>query len=211
MASTAHGGGALSACAISGAPIKFIGVGEKLNDLESFDAKGFVGRLLGMGDINALLEKAKGAISEEDAKDLGARMLKGNFTLIDLYEQMVAMKKMGPLNKIVEMIPGFSQIKMPKDMLKVQEGKLDKWKIAMDSMTKTELEDPMILDSGRIDRIAKGSGLNPFNIRELIKQYRQGKKMMKMMKGGNMDKMMKKMGGGGNLANMMGKGGMKLK
>ena len=210
MDSTAHGGGALSACAISGAPIKFIGVGEKLNDLESFDAKGFVGRLLGMGDINALLEKAKGAISEEDAKDLGARMLKGNFTLIDLYEQMVAMKKMGPLNKIVEMIPGFSQIKMPKDMLKVQEGKLDKWKIAMDSMTKTELEDPMILDSGRIDRIAKGSGLNPSDIRELIKQYRQGKKMMKMMKGGNMDKMMKKMGGGGNLANMMGKG-MKLK
>ncbi|MCK5139728.1 MAG: signal recognition particle protein Srp19, partial [Thermodesulfovibrionia bacterium] len=132
----------------------------------------------------------------EDAKDLGARMLKGNFTLIDLYEQMVAMKKMGPLNKIVEMIPGFSQIKMPKDMLKVQEGKLDKWKIAMDSMTKTELEDPMILDSGRIDRIAKGSGLNPFNIRELIKQYRQGKKMMKMMKGsGDMNKMMKKMKG----------------
>ena len=116
--------------------------------------------------------------------------------MIDLYEQMVAMKKMGPMSKIMEMIPGFSQIKMPKEALEVQEGKLEKWKYAMSSMTKEELEDPEIIDSGRIDRIAKGAGLSAKDIRELVKQYRQGKKMVKMLKGkGDMDKLMRKMGG----------------
>lgn len=204
MDSTARGGGALSACAISGAPIKFIGVGEKINDLETFNPKGFVGRLLGMGDIEALLDKAKEAMTEEQASDLGSRLLKGDFTLIDLYEQMLAMKKMGPLNKIVEMIPGFSQLQLPKDVLQVQEGKLEKFKHAMASMTKEELEDPTIITTSRIDRIAKGAGVNPSDVRDLIKQHTQGKKLVKMMKGGkNMDKMMKKMGG---MANMMGKG-----
>ena len=200
MDSTARGGGALSACSISGAPIKFLGVGEKVDDLESFNPEGFVGRLLGMGDIEALLEKAKSAISEEEAQDLGGRLLKGDFTLIDLYEQMIAMRKMGPLNKIVEMVPGFSQLKLPKELLQVQEGKLDKWKYAMGSMTKKELEDPTLIDAKRIDRIAKGSGVSASDVKELIKQYHQGKKMVKMMKGGkNMDKMMKRMGGMGNL------------
>ncbi len=196
MDGTAKAGGALSACAVTEAPIKFIGVGEKTEDLELFNPPGFVGRLLGMGDIEALLEKAKEAITEEDAEDLGKKLLKGEFNLIDLYEQMVAMKKMGPMSKIMEMIPGFSQIKMPKEALQVQEGKLEKWKHAMDSMTKEELEDPEIIDSGRIDRIAKGAGLSAKDIRELVKQYRQGKKMVKMLKGkGDIDKLMKKMGG----------------
>jgi len=196
MDGTAKAGGALSACAVTGAPIKLIGVGEKIEDLELFNPPGFVGRLLGMGDIEALLEKAKEAITEEDAEDLGKKLLKGEFNLIDLYEQMVAMKKMGPMSKIMEMIPGFSQIKMPKEALEVQEGKLEKWKHAMDSMTKEELEDPEIIDSGRIDRIAKGAGLSAKDIRELVKQYRQGKKMVKMLKGkGDMDKLMRKMGG----------------
>ena len=146
-------------------------------------------------------------LTEEEAQDLGARLLKGDFTLIDLYEQMLAMKKMGSLSKIVEMVPGFSQLKMPKEMLDVQEGKLEKWKHCMDSMTQEELEDPEVISSTRIDRIAKGSGCSSSDVRDLIKQYRQGKKMMKMMKGGkNMDKMMKKMGGMGNMANMMSKG-----
>ncbi len=197
MDGTAKGGGALTACAISGAPIKFIGVGEKADDLEQFNPQGFVGRLLGMGDLEALLEKAKEAIKVEDAEDLGKRFLKGEFKLIDLYEQMEAMSKMGPLSSIVEMIPGFGSLKLPKEMLQMQEGKLKKWKIAMNSMTKTELEDPEILDSPRIERIAKGSGIAVSEIRELIKQYRQSKKMVKMFKGskGDMSKMMKKLGG----------------
>jgi signal recognition particle subunit SRP54 len=197
MDGTAKAGGALSACAVTKAPIKFLGVGEKIDDLEQFNPPGFVGRLLGMGDLEALLEKAKEAISMEDAEDLGKRLLKGDFTLIDLYEQMEAMSKMGPLSKVVEMIPGFGQIKMPKEMLKVQEGKLKKWKIAMQSMTQEELEEPdEVLDAKRIERISKGSGVTTGTVRELIKQYRQSKKMVKMMKGkGDINKLMKKFQG----------------
>ena len=197
MDGTAKAGGALSACAVTQAPIKFIGVGEKIDDLEQFNTPGFVGRLLGMGDLEALLEKAKEAITEEEAEDLGKRLLKGDFTLIDLYEQMEAMSKMGPLSKVMEMIPGFGQIKMPKEALQVQEGKLKKWKYILMSMTRQELEKPdEIIDSSRIERIAKGSGTSTGDVRELIKQYRQSKKMIKMMKGsGDINKLMKKFGG----------------
>jgi len=196
MDGTAKAGGALSACAVTDAPIKFIGVGETAGDLELFNPPGFVSRLLGMGDIEALLDKAKEAMSAEDAADMGKKFMSGKFNLIDLYEQMAAMRKMGPLNKIVDMIPGFSQLKLPKDALQVQEGKLEKWKFVMQSMTKEELEDPELISSTRIDRISAGSGCSAKDIRELIKQYRQSKKMMKMMKGsGDVNKMMKKMQG----------------
>ena len=197
MDGTARGGGALTAAAVSGAPIKFIGIGEKNDDLEQFNPQGFVGRILGMGDLEALLEKAKEVIKVEDAEDLGKRFLKGEFNLIDLYEQMEAMSKMGPLSSIVEMIPGFGQLRLPKEMLQTQEGKLKKWKIAMNSMTKAELEDPELLDNSRIERISNGSGISIAEIREMIKQHRQSKKMVKMFKGskGDMSKMMKKFGG----------------
>ncbi|MFH1682728.1 MAG: LAGLIDADG family homing endonuclease [Candidatus Woesearchaeota archaeon] len=193
---TAKGGGALSACAVTQAPIKFIGVGEKIDDLELFHPQRFVGRLIGMGDIETLLEKAQEAISEEDAKDLGEKFLKGDFNLLDLYQQMSSLKKMGSLKKIMEMIPGFSGMKLPKEMLEVQEGKLEQWKIAMSSMTRKELEDPETITAARIDRISKGSGISVAVIRELLKQHRQGKKMMKMFKGEqDINKMMKKMKG----------------
>jgi signal recognition particle subunit SRP54 len=195
---TAKGGGALTACAATGAKIKFIGMGEKTEDLEKFVPERFVGRLLGMGDLETLLEKAKEAITEEEAQDLGKKFLKGEFSLLDLYEQMQAMKKMGPISKVVEMIPGFGQLKLPKEMLEVQQGKLEKWKIAMDSMTKEELENPEVISAERIERISKGSGIPASDIKELIKQHKQSKKMVKMLKGGstkNMEKMMKRMGG----------------
>src|SRR3989338_2981901 len=197
MDGTAKGGGALTACAVSGAPIKFIGVGEKLDDLEQFNPEGFVGRILGMGDLDALLEKAKEVMKVEEAEDLGKRFLKGEFNLIDLYEQMDAMSKMGPLSQIVDMIPGFSQLKLPKEMLQIQEGKLKKWRVAMSSMTKTELEEPESIDTSRAERISKGSGIPANEIRELVKQYKQSKKMVKMFKGskGDISKFMKKFGG----------------
>ena len=197
MDGTARGGGALTACSVAKAPIVFIGVGEKIDDLEHFNPKGFVGRILGMGDLEALLEKAKEAIKVEDAEDLGKKFLKGEFNLLDLYEQMAAMKKMGSLKKLVEMIPGFSSLHLPKEMLDVQEGKLEKWKIAMQSMTKEELEDPDIMSNERLERISKGSGVQISTIRELIKQYRQSKKMVKLFKGskGDMGKMMKQFQG----------------
>lgn len=193
MDGTAKGGGALTACAVTGAPVKFIGVGERVDDIETFSPKGFIGRLLGMGDLELLLEKAKSAITEEDAKDLEKKLLKGEFTLIDLAQQMEAMSKMGPLGKVMEMIPGFSQVKIPKEALAVQEGKLKKWKHAMNSMTKKELENPDDIDSSRIDRISKGSGIPASEIRDMLKQYRQSKKLVKMMKGGKTDAMMKKL------------------
>ncbi|MDO8741504.1 MAG: signal recognition particle protein Srp54 [Candidatus Woesearchaeota archaeon] len=193
---TAKGGGALIACSVTGAKVKFIGVGEKIDALEEFKPKNFVGRLLGMGDLEALLEKAKDAITEEEAKDLGKRFLKGEYNLIDLYEQMEAMSKMGPISKVMEMIPGFSQLQLPKDVLQVQEGKLKKWRYVMNSMTKEELEDPEIIDSARTERIAKGSGCSTSVVRELVKQYKQSKKLVKLLKGqGSPEKLMKKFQG----------------
>ncbi|MEK6932430.1 MAG: signal recognition particle protein Srp54 [Nanoarchaeota archaeon] len=193
---TGKGGGALTGASTTNAKIKFIGVGEKVDDLETFNPKSFVSRLLGMGDLEALLEKARDAISEEKAQDLQEKLLKGEFTLLDLYEQMKAMKKMGPLSKIMEMVPGMGQLKMPKEMLEVQEGKLEKWGIIIKSMTKKELEDPEILSQGnRINRIAKGAGVDPSDVRDLLKQYKQSKKLMKMMKGGDPSKLMKQFKG----------------
>ena len=193
---TAKGGGALSACAVTKAPIVFIGVGEKQDDLELFHPQRFVGKLIGMGDIESLLEKAREVITEENAKDMQEKFLKGDFNLIDLYQQMQSLKKMGSFGKIMEMIPGMGALKMPKEMLDVQEGKLEKWRHAMDSMTKEELEEPENISAERVDRIAAGSGLKVGEVRELLKQHRQSKKMMKMFKGeGDINKMMKKMGG----------------
>ncbi|MBS3116757.1 signal recognition particle protein Srp54 [Candidatus Woesearchaeota archaeon] len=193
---TAKGGGALSACAITEAPICFIGVGEKIDDLEMFHPQRFVGKLIGMGDLESLLEKAKEVISEEKAENMKEKFLKGDFNLTDLYEQMQSLKKMGSFQKLVEMLPGMGSLQLPKELLDVQEEKLEKWRHAMDSMTKEELENPDIMIAERIDRIAAGSGVQIGIVRELLKQYRQSKKMMKMFKGeGDIGKLMKKMQG----------------
>jgi len=196
---TAKGGGSLIACAITGAPVRFIGVGEKSDDLEEFKPEGFVGRLLGMGDLEALLEKTRDAISEKEAQDLGKKLLKGDFNLVDLYEQMQAMKKMGPLNKVIDMIPGLGNVNIPKDMLKNREQELEKWKPLLSSMTKKELENPDLITGSRVERISKGAGVSSSDLRSMLKQYRQSKKMMKILKPGSsekdMQKMMKKMQG----------------
>ncbi|MFQ5475071.1 MAG: signal recognition particle protein Srp19, partial [Candidatus Nanoarchaeia archaeon] len=197
---TAKGGGALAACSITGAKVKFIGVGEKIDALEEFVPERFIGRLLGMGDLEGLLEKAREVMTEEEAQDLGKKLLKGEFSLIDLYEQMQAMQKMGPLGKVLEMVPGMGQLKMPKEAIQVQEAKLKIWKHIMNSCTKAELEDPeKVINSSRVERIATGAGVKTSDVRELLKQYKQSKKMVKMMKGkgGNMkqmQKMLSKMG-----------------
>jgi len=196
---TAKGGGALSACAATEAKVKFIGIGEKVDDLEQFNPKGFVSRLLGMGDLESLLEKVKTEVSQEKAEELGKRLLKGDYNLVDLYDQMESMKKLGPLSKIMELIPGMSNANIPKELLDVQEDKLKRWKYIMDSCTKEELEDPESIDRNRIERIAKGAGVNPSEIRDLLKQYKQSKKLVKIMKGAStekgMDKVMRKFKG----------------
>ncbi|MBI2663062.1 signal recognition particle protein [Candidatus Woesearchaeota archaeon] len=196
---TAKGGGALSACAATEAKVKFIGIGEKVDDLEQFNPKGFVSRLLGMGDLESLLEKVKTEVSQEKAEELGKRLLKGDYNLVDLYDQMESMKKLGPLSKIMELIPGMSNANIPKELLDVQEDKLKRWKYIMDSCTKEELEDPESIDRNRVERIAKGAGVNPSEIRDLLKQYKQSKKLVKIMKGAStekgMDKVMRKFKG----------------
>ncbi|MFA4887017.1 MAG: signal recognition particle protein Srp54 [Candidatus Nanoarchaeia archaeon] len=195
MEGTAKAGGALTACAAASSPMVFIGVGEKVDDLEPFNPTGFVSRLLGMGDLELLLEKAKEAMTEEKAEDLKEKLVKGEFNFIDLYEQMESMSKMGSLSKLIDLIPGMGNVKIPKEMLAGQEEKLKKWRFILQSCTKKELEDPEVLDSNRIERIAKGSGTTVQEVRELLKQYRQSKKLMKMMKGDAPEKMFKKLQG----------------
>ncbi|RME53577.1 signal recognition particle protein [Candidatus Woesearchaeota archaeon] len=190
---TAKGGGALIACSVTGAPVKFIGVGEKLDEFEIFDPKRFVGRLLGMGDLEGLLEKAREAISEEEAQDLGRKFLKGDFNLLDLYQQMEAVRKMGPLSRVLELVPGMSSLPLPKESLKVQEEKLKLWRYAMDSMTREELERPEELNASRIGRVARGAGVDPSEVRSLLKQYRQSKKLVKMLGGGGSEKDVRKL------------------
>jgi signal recognition particle subunit SRP54 len=178
---TAKGGGALAAASVSGAKIRMIGIGEKLGDLEVYDPKRFVGRLIGYGDIEGLLEKAKDVgISKETAE----RVMKGEFTLNEFYDQIGSMQKMGSLSKVVDMIPGMSGVKIPKGMLDVQEEKMQHWKHAIDSMTPEERERPELIKHGRIQRIAKGSGISEKDVRELLKYFKQAQKIMKMTKGG---------------------------
>ena len=134
-------------------------------------------------------------MAEEKSKNLEKRFLKGEFNLIDLYEQMQAMSKMGSLSKLMELVPGMSQLKLPKDVLNVQEDKLKRWKFSMDSMTQEELEEPEIITGERISRISKGSGVPSSEVRDLLKQYRMAKKMMSSIKGKDPEKLMRKFKG----------------
>lgn len=177
---SSRGGGALSAVAATRAPIKFIGTGEKIEDLEAFIPSRFVGRLLGMGDLETLLEKVHDAeikVPQKKAKDI----LSGNFTLTDMYEQFQAVKKMGPFGKVLKMIPGMSA-DVPEEMLNTAEGRLEKWGIIIQSMTPSEKENPKLLNSSRARRIAHGSGTTEKEVKELLKQYIMMRKMLKMFK-----------------------------
>ncbi|MBI2085184.1 MAG: signal recognition particle protein [Candidatus Aenigmarchaeota archaeon] len=195
MDGTAKGGAALSSCAIVNAPIKFIGVGEKVDEFENYDPKRFVSRLIGYGDLQSLVEKAEEIKSPELMKS-AENMMSGKYSLQDFYEQIESIKKMGPLKQVMQMIPG---LKLPDGMLDVQEKQMAKWKIAMESMTKKEKSDPSIIDNSRIKRIASGSGLKDDDVKELIKHYDRTKKMMKMMGGKNL-----KRGGFAQLAKQFG-------
>jgi len=176
---TAKGGGALSAVAATKAKIKFIGTGEKIDDLEQFVPSSFVGRLLGMGDVKALVDKVREAEVVVPQKKARA-FLEGKFTLKDMYDQMVAVRKMGPLKKLMGMVPGGMNI--PDDAMETAEKRLDSWRVIIQSMTKEEVEDPKLVDSSRARRIAHGSGRTEKEVKELISQYFMMKKMMKSMK-----------------------------
>jgi signal recognition particle subunit SRP54 len=174
----AKGGGALSAVAATGAPIKFIGTGEGMDTIEPFNPTKFAGRLLGMSDIKGLIDKVREAQIDVD-EDAAMRLMKGQFTLKDMMVQMKQLKKMGPIGKVMEMLG--LQYKLPDDVAELQEENLKKFEVIMNSMTKEELDNPKVIKSSRIQRIARGAGVQPEDVRELLKQYEQMKKMMKAM------------------------------
>lgn len=177
---SARGGGALSAVAATGAPIKFISAGEKIEDIEPFIPSRFVGRLLGMGDLETLLEKVREAeikVPEKKAKAI----LSGKFTLTDMYEQFEAVKGMGAFRKLLKMLPGMSY-DVPEEMLNMAEDRLEKWRVMIQSMTKEEKENPKIFNASRIRRVARGSGTSEKEVKELLKQYSLMRRMMKTLR-----------------------------
>jgi signal recognition particle subunit SRP54 len=177
---SARGGGALSAVAGTGAPIKFIGTGEKTEDVEAFVPSRFVGRLLGMGDLETLLDKVREAevtVPEKKAKAI----MSGKFTLTDMYEQFEAMKGMGTFKKLMNLIPGMSY-KIPDEMMNTAEGRMEKWRVMIQSMTVSEKENPKIFNSSRMKRVARGSGTSEKEVKELLKQYVTMRRMLKTMR-----------------------------
>ncbi|MDD1769487.1 MAG: signal recognition particle protein Srp54, partial [Methanomassiliicoccales archaeon] len=175
---TAKGGGALSAVARTKAPIVFVGVGEHLEDLDPFNPERFLSRLLGMGDIQSLLEKAKETMTEEQALETTKKIMSGRFTLKEMYEQMEMLTNMGPLKKILSMLPGMPGM---SDKINVEESqkRLATFRTVMDSMTDEEMEDPKLIKSSRVMRIARGAGVDPKEVRGLLHQYNQSKKAVK--------------------------------
>lgn len=176
---TAKGGGALSAVAATGAKIKFISVGEGTDDLEQFVPSNYVGRILGIGDVASLVEKVREAEIKIPEKKARA-MLEGRFNLKDMYDQLEAVRKMGPLKKVLGMLPGAANL--PDDAMENAEEKMDAWRVMIQSMTKDEVEEPKTIDSSRARRIARGSGRTEKEVKELVNQYTMMKKMMKSMK-----------------------------
>ncbi len=174
---SAKGGGALSAVSEIGAPIKFIGTGERVDDFEIFDPERFISRLLGMGDIKTLMEKAEEVAEEEKVAETMDAMLSGKFTLKDMQTQFEMMGKMGPMQQVMNMMPGVG--KLPKNASQITEEKIGKYKIIMSSMTHYEMEHPEVIKQSRIKRIARGSGMKNEDIKELLKYYNVTKKAMK--------------------------------
>jgi signal recognition particle subunit SRP54 len=190
---TAKGGGALAASAVTGAKIFFIGTGERIDDLELFSPTRFVGRLLGMGDIKALLDMAKKLEIEADETQ-AKRLLGGKMTIEDFYSQMENVNKMGFRN-VIENLPGLSGM-VKDDQLEVLQGKIEKWRFIIQSMTKAEKKDPNMINDARRKRISRGSGITEHEVKDMIKQYNNSKTMMKQAKGRQMHGMLRKFGFG---------------
>lgn len=176
---TAKGGGALSAAASTGAPITFIGVGERVDDFEKFDPTRFIGRLLGMGDLEALLEKAQEAAEGKDVEKTARKIMSGKFTLNDMYAQMEMLGKMGPLSKVMGMLPGNLGGQLKGAQMEETQAKLKKFRVIMDSMTEEELDNPQLLKASRQRRVARGSGVDVKQVKDLLQYYNMSKRMMK--------------------------------
>ena len=177
-----RGGACLSIKSVTGKPIKFIGVGEKMGDLEPFYPDRMASRILGMGDVLSLIEKAQQAITEEDAKKMQQKMLANTFTLNDYLEQFAMMKKMGGASAMLSMLPGAGKLKVSES--DIDEKKIERTKAIILSMTQEERTNPSIIESKRKRRIAAGSGTSVQEVNQLLKQFDQTKAIMKQLKGG---------------------------
>jgi len=178
MDGTAKAGGALSAVQATKAPVVFIGTGEHIDELEKFSPPGFISRLLGMGDIKALMEQAQGVVDEATAEETARKIMSGRFTLKDMYEQMKMVSDMGPLGKLMNMLPGVGG-KMSKEQMEAAQTRIKQFKVIMNSMTKEEMENPRIIKAARIRRIARGAGVDVADVRALLKQYDNSRRMVK--------------------------------
>lgn len=188
----AKGGGALSAAAATGARIMFIGTGERIDDLEQFSPTRFVGRLLGMGDIKALLDMARQLELEADDAKV-KRITSGKMTIDDFYFQLEQVGKMGSLRAVFEHLPGLSDAVKDED-IDVMEGKMTKWRYIIQSMTKQERVNPDLLNASRIKRVARGSGTSERDVKELLTNYKRSKDVMKASKGRQMQGFLRRMG-----------------
>ena len=177
-----RGGACLSIKAVTGKPIKFIGVGEKLTDLEPFYPDRMASRILGMGDVLSLIEKAQEAVTEEQAKKMEKKLREASFTLEDYLEQFESLKKMGGLAQVMSMVPGMGKLKIKESDF--DEKRIERIKAIILSMTKKERERPEIINSSRKKRIAAGSGTNVQDVNQLLKQFEQTKLMMKQFRSG---------------------------
>ena len=185
----ARGGAALSIKAVTGVPIKFIGVGEKTADFEIFYPDRLASRILGMGDVVSLVEKAQENINEADAERMAEKMRKADFNLEDFLAQMQQVKKMGSMQSIMGMMPGMSGMQIPDGA----ESQMKRTEAIIQSMTIQERRKPALLNGSRRMRIANGAGVKILEVNQLIKQFEQMQKLMKMMKGGNQKKLMRQM------------------
>ncbi|MGD6965027.1 signal recognition particle protein [Rossellomorea vietnamensis] len=177
-----RGGAALSIRSVTEKPIKFVGMGEKLDALEAFHPERMASRILGMGDVLSLIEKAQANVDEEKAKELEKKMRTMSFTFEDFLEQLGQVKQMGPLDELIKMMPGANKMK-GLDKLQVDEKQLSHVEAIIQSMTKEEKQHPETINSGRKKRIARGSGRNIQEVNRLLKQFEDMKKMMKQMSG----------------------------
>jgi signal recognition particle subunit SRP54 len=197
MDGDARGGAALSIKSITGTPIKFVGTGEKTEDFDAFYPDRLASRILGMGDVVSLVEKAQESIDEDAAEKLAERMRKSDFNLEDFLAQLQQVKKMGSMQSIVGMLPGMSGVKIGDGA----ERQMARTEAIIKSMTIQERRKPDLLNGSRRQRIASGAGVKIADVNQLVKQFQQMQKMMRMMRGGNQKKLMRQMEA------MKGKGG----
>ena len=179
---TAKGGGALSAVAETGAPIVFLGTGEHLDDLERFEPPRFLSRLLGMGDLESILEKAQESIDEAEAEELTKSLLSGKFDLQAMEKQLGMLGKMGSLDRLLSAFPGMAG-RMKQEDLGVTQERLKRFRVILRSMTAEEKADPKLIKSSRVLRIARGSGTHPKDVKELLRQYNMSRKALRGIAG----------------------------